>query len=373
MRSARLLLVSAIAAAVLAQPARNTDLQRIRADIARLRSRLDDVRAQTKTAEHDLEAVDLELDIRTRELQLAVDMQSQLETQAHEIESQIGELTPRLERQKTFLRHRLAALYRLGELSYLRLLLSMNDQRDPIEAVSMLSFLVSHDARSITRFQAERAQLDGQKVQLAARQRELAQTRTMVEERRRSIAAAHRDKERLLASLHQQEEGSEKRIAELEEKAKRLERLIDLLQKQAGGAVAGADIRSVAGALPWPVAGKVVESFGPHKDARYATVTVNNGVKIAAAPGSEVRAVFTGTVLFSQWFKGYGNLVILDHGNRVVSLYGNLRSPAVNVGDRISAGQALAGVGESEDAKSGYLYFEIRQDNKPEDPQKWLR
>jgi septal ring factor EnvC (AmiA/AmiB activator) len=66
-------------------------------------------------------------------------------------------------------------------------------------------------------------------------------------------------------------------------------------------------------------------------------------------------------------------LIILDHGNRVFSLYGNIKAPGVNVGDRITAGQPIAGVGESEDPKSGYLYFEIRQDNKPEDPQKWLR
>jgi septal ring factor EnvC (AmiA/AmiB activator) len=66
-------------------------------------------------------------------------------------------------------------------------------------------------------------------------------------------------------------------------------------------------------------------------------------------------------------------LIILDHGNRVFSLYGNLKAPDVAVGDRIVTGQPIAGVGESEDVKSGYLYFEVRQDNKPEDPQTWLR
>jgi septal ring factor EnvC (AmiA/AmiB activator) len=96
-------------------------------------------------------------------------------------------------------------------------------------------------------------------------------------------------------------------------------------------------------------------------------------VKIAAAPGLPVRAVFQGTVLFSQWFKGYGNLIVLDHGHRVFSLYGNLKSPAVAVGDRVAAGQPIAGVGESEEAPPGLLYFEIRQDNRPEDPQQWLR
>ena len=134
-----------------------------------------------------------------------------------------------------------------------------------------------------------------------------------------------------------------------------------------------ADRRSVQGALEWPARGKVFERFGRQRNPKFSTFTINNGLKIEAVAGTPVRAVFQGTVLFSQWFKGYGNLIILDHGNRVFTLYGNLKAPAVAVGDRIATGQPIAGVGESEEASSGHLYFEIRQDNKPEDPQKWLR
>ncbi|MEA2327471.1 MAG: murein hydrolase activator [Thermoanaerobaculia bacterium] len=355
------------------QTARNADLARIRADIARLRTRLDDLRTQTRSAEHDLEESDLELGIRTNELQLAIDMQSQLEEQRRETESQIAAIAPRIAREKEFLRKRLAALYRLGGLSYVRMLLSIDDRRDPVQAMSMLSFLVSRDARAVTRFQAEREQLRARTIELADREQKVAAARRIVEQRQRAVAAARADKERTLLSLRNQGNASEQKLAELEEKAKRLEHLLDVLSRQNGAAVAATDIRSVQGALAWPVQGKIIEHFGKQRNAKFSTVTFSNGLKIAAAPGAEVRSVFAGTVLFSQWFKGYGNLVILDHGNRVFSLYGNLKSPAVAVGDRINAGQALAGVGESEDAHSGYLYFEIRQDNKPEDPQKWLR
>jgi septal ring factor EnvC (AmiA/AmiB activator) len=117
----------------------------------------------------------------------------------------------------------------------------------------------------------------------------------------------------------------------------------------------------------------VIETFGRQKDPKFLTFTTNNGVKIAAAPGMPVHAIFQGTVLFSQWFKGYGNLIILDHGNRVFSLYGNLKSSSVEVGERVISGQTIAGVGEGEQAGPGFLYFEVRQDNRPEDPQKWLR
>jgi septal ring factor EnvC (AmiA/AmiB activator) len=121
------------------------------------------------------------------------------------------------------------------------------------------------------------------------------------------------------------------------------------------------------------VEGRVIETFGKQVDPKFSTTTFNNGLKIAAPAGAGVHAIFPGTVLFSQWFKGYGNLMILDHGNRVFSLYGNLKAPSLAVGDHVIAGQTIAGVGEAEEAQDGYLYFEIRQDNKPEDPQKWLR
>jgi len=373
-------LIAALVVALLATPsgrsqtARQGDLQRLRGEIGRLRQRLDDVRRQATTAQQELEEVDLELGIRTRELALAEDARGQLEAEQQRIQSQILSLAPRIERQKTFLRKRLGALYRLGGSSYVRMFLAIDERRDPIEAMSMLSYLVSRDSRAVSHFQAARQQLTLRVADLADRQKRLAEMQKVVEDRRQAVAAAHEQKERMLASLRVEESGGQKQLADLEEKARRLERLIATLSKQsAGGLPSTGDVRAVQGALPWPVGGKVIERFGRQRNAKFATVTTNNGVKIAAAAGAPVHAVFSGTVLFSQWFKGYGNLIIVDHGNRVFSLYGNLKAPAVTVNDRVAAGQAIAGVGESEDARSGYLYFEIRQDNKPEDPQKWLR
>jgi len=357
----------------LAPAPRNADLEKIRGEIARLRDRLETVKSQQKSAQQELEEADLELGIRTRELAISVGLETRLEQEQKSVEAQVAELGPRIARQKAFLAKRLGALYRLGGLSYVRMLLSIDERRDPIEAMSMLSYLVSRDARAVSRFQASRTQLAARVADLGERRKRVAAMRAVVEQRRASVAAAVAQQQHLLASLRQEGTQSEQRIAELEEKARRLERLVDTLSKQRQGALAATDVRALQGALPWPVQGKVVEQFGKHVDAKFATVTFSNGWKIAAAPGTSVQAVYPGTVLFSQWFKGYGNLVILDHGNRVFSLYGNLKSPAVAAGDHVSAGQAIAGVGESEDARTGYLYFEIRQDNRPEDPRKWLR
>ena len=368
----RLALLVVAAHLLLAQSAADPDLDRIRGDIARLRQRLTDVRKQAQTVELEVEAADLELGIRTRELDMTLETHARLERERTAIEAQIEALVPRIARQKESLRKRLVALYHLGGVGYLRMFLAVGEEKDPSRAMSMLGFLVTNDGRLIRRFQATREQLSFEQRRLAERQVSLAASAKVIAEQRKSIAAAHAQKNRLLARLRREAKGSEVEIAELEEKARRLQRLVSVLSAQAGDA-SGLDVRSFRGALAWPVAGEVIEGFGRQRNPKFATYTTNNGVKIAAAPRVPVRAVFQGTVLFSQWFRGYGNLIILDHGNRVFSLYGNLIGPTVAVGERVATGQGIAQVGDAEDGESGYLYFEVRQDNRPEDPREWLR
>ena len=359
--------------AMSAGAAKNDDLDRIRGEISRLKRRQSELQRQQRSAEQELEAADLELGIRSRELEITLDMQVQLEREREAIVQEIFALQPRIEKQKDYLRKRLVALYRMGGLSYLRLFLSMAEQEDPSAAMSMLNYLITHDGRMISRFQSTQEELALRQGELTEQQKRLAITARLIEQQRRDLARATAQKERLLARLQKEETGGAAQIAELEEKARRLERLVDLLSKQQGGMIPETDVRGFRGALAWPVDGEVIESFGRQRNAKFATYTINNGLKIAADPRAPVQAVFQGTVLFSQWFKGYGNLIILDHGNRVFSLYGNIIGPTVNVGDKVSTGQSIAGVGDSEDAQSGYLYFEVRNDNKPENPREWLR
>jgi septal ring factor EnvC (AmiA/AmiB activator) len=366
--------LSAVLLLAQAPPATDKDLDKIRGEIRRLKERLEDVHRQTRDAKQELEAADLELGIHSRELEIATETRQRVDADRAQTEGEIKQLQFLVVKQKEHLGKRLSALYRLGGLSYLRILMSLDQRNDPSAAISMLTFLVTHDSRTIERFQDTERQLDVRKADLTKQQQELTELARVIEQRRKEVAIAYKEKQRVLASLQQQESGSAAQLADLEEKAKRLERLVGLLSKQEPMAGApSSDIRTYHGTLAWPVEGELTEHFGRQRNAKFATYTNNNGIKINAPARAEVRAVFQGTVLFSQWFKGYGNLIILDHGNRIFSLYGNVVAPVVNVGDRITTGQAIAGVGEGEEPGSGYLYFEIRQDNRPDDPQKWLR
>src|SRR5450432_625853 len=137
-------------------PATNADLDRIRGEITRLKQRLDDVHRQAQDARHELEAADIELGIHTRELEIATQTRQRVDKERADTEAQIANLVVKIGQQKQHLRKRLVSLYQLGGLSYLRILMSIDQRSDPSAGVSMLSFLVTHDSRMIERFQVTR-------------------------------------------------------------------------------------------------------------------------------------------------------------------------------------------------------------------------
>jgi septal ring factor EnvC (AmiA/AmiB activator) len=113
--------------------------------------------------------------------------------------------------------------------------------------------------------------------------------------------------------------------------------------------------------------------FGRVTDPRFKTVTLQNGVDIAAPAGAPVRAVAAGRVVHAGWFKGYGNLIIVDHGEGFHSLVAHLASMQTAMGEEVAAGAVLGTVGDSGSLKGPYLYFEVRERGRPVDPRVWLK
>ncbi|MEG2133419.1 murein hydrolase activator EnvC family protein [Pseudomonas sp.] len=137
------------------------------------------------------------------------------------------------------------------------------------------------------------------------------------------------------------------------------------------GETFGGAFSSARGKLPWPVNGRLLARFGETRggDSRAKW----DGVMISASAGSQVRAVHGGRVVFADWLRGAGLLVILDHGNGYLSLYGHNQSLLKSAGDVVKAGEAISTVGDSGGQNSSGLYFAIRQQGRPSDPAQWCR
>jgi murein DD-endopeptidase MepM/ murein hydrolase activator NlpD len=117
----------------------------------------------------------------------------------------------------------------------------------------------------------------------------------------------------------------------------------------------------------------VVSAFGAQVHPRFGTRTFRNGVDIEASEGRDVTAVFAGHVVYTGWFKGYGNLIILDHDNEYYTLYAHVADILVKEGDDVRQGQRIGTVGDTGSLEGPRLYFEVRHQGKPQNPEQWLR
>ena len=207
--------------------------------------------------------------------------------------------------------------------------------------------------------------------ELSLRQAQLEEALAVERARRAELAAT---RTRVLAELSRLE-GERRRsavaLADVREAEARLERLWGQIAGESTGQ--GTDVRLLRGGLPWPVdEGRVVGRFGKRRDAQYGTVTVSNGLSMEVPPGSEVRAVSEGVVAYAQFLKGYGNLVIVQHGTDVYSLYARLATMLVQEGRRVRIAERVGLAGPRSQGE-GNLYFEIRTGRRSENPSAWLK
>jgi len=127
------------------------------------------------------------------------------------------------------------------------------------------------------------------------------------------------------------------------------------------------------GLLIMPVDGKIINLFGPYKNPKYDIINFRNGVDIKADHGEPIRSVFKGKVIYSNWFKGYGNMIIIDHGNSYYTVYAHMEETFKSKGDDVVAGEVIATVGDTGSMMGAKLYFEVRHHGKPMNPLQWLQ
>jgi septal ring factor EnvC (AmiA/AmiB activator) len=276
-------------------------------------------------------------------------------------------LAGELESARRSLRRRLTGLYRVGREGPMRLLLAVEPGSDLPAAVRLLRFLVRRDARAVDDYVTAGERLAAERRRLEQERREIERWLGEAQGRRRDLALARGRQERLLARARAEREELAARAEGLIDKERKLSNLLDFLYGRARTPLAGRPIQEFRGVLDWPAAGAVTVPFGRRTDPRYRTEVPHNGIEIApegrAAP---VRAVYPGKVLYAAPFEGYGPTVVVHHAGRVFTLYAGLAELRVGPGDVLELGDPVG-------TAAGRLYFELRSENRPEDPESWLR
>jgi septal ring factor EnvC (AmiA/AmiB activator) len=270
------------------------------------------------------------------------------------------------------LRPRLAALQLMGRVGELRLLASASSLADLVKRRALLGRVLESDAAALREARdalAEQERLTAARRDESARQDALAsQARE-----RRAEALVRRDRFRaVLAAVRGERQVHERAAAEADAQGRKLAEFIAALPPSRSGPVPYTGFASLRGRLPRPAGSRIEVGFGRVVDPRFRTVTVQKGVDIEAERGEPVLAVAPGRVVHAGWFKGYGNLVIVDHGEGFHTLVAHLASMTAAAGEDVDAGSPLGTVGDTGSLKGAYLYFEVRENGKPLDPKSWL-
>jgi murein hydrolase activator len=350
-----------------ATPSIDDRLKRVQERKAALERDLQRLRGQEKSLLGEVEALELAVRVREQDLKQTELVVQRTRAELDTTLKRVRELENSLEAARPFLVAHARALYKLGELSYVRMLLSVDRPSDIFRGYRFVSTLARRDNDRVARFRADIAALAVQRAVLEQRSQASLLQRAQLEQARRNLDADRSRKTELLTSLVEKKEMHVAFVRELQDAE---EKLRQLLAGSGDGEVA-VPVSAFRGSLPWPATGHVRSGFGRRKHPKFDTYTIQNGIEIDAPEETPVTAVHEGTVVFAEHFKGYGLMVVVDHGGKHHTLYAHLAEIAVQVGQKVATGDVLGTVGQSLEGGPG-LYFEVRFQGRPEDPVEWL-
>jgi septal ring factor EnvC (AmiA/AmiB activator) len=273
---------------------------------------------------------------------------------------------------------RIVALYKSRQAGYPSMILVSRSPQDAFRRYRYLLTVVEQDVSLLHDLNDRIQAREKARTRLKQRGAELIRLREAKDTQRSRIQAQDHEKRRLLARIKNKKELQEKALSKFESNATELQKLITSLEEK----VRESRKRKLAkrtsfakqkGRLSYPVAGTVRTAFGRQTHPVLKTFTMNNGIEIQAPAGEEIRAVHPGVVAYSAWVRGYGNVIIIDHGDGYYTLYGHASRLVQSVGGQVSRGEVVAFVGDTGSLSGPSCYFEIRKNGKPLDPQKWIR
>lgn len=374
-----------------------------RADLTELRGRIESLQKELSASEtHRADAADRlreserQISIQQRELLRLTQQQAALQNALQDLARQSQELAGTLSQQQLRLEQLVHRQYVQGHPGSLQLLLNGNDPNQVARDLHYLSAIAHARADLLTEVQGTLKKKQSLAESTRERAQELADVEAEQRERHGELVKQREERKVLLAEISGRIAHQRKEIGALQQDEKRLSQLIDRLSKIIAAQASkpkprpspGSDeparpgrveaensyhpeptrgsFAQLKGNLRLPVRGAVIGRFGAPREGG-----VWKGIFIRAAGGSEVKAIANGRVVFADWMRGFGNLMIVDHGDGYLSIYGNNDSLLKQVGESVRGGETVASVGNSGGNPESGLYFELRHQGQTIDPMKW--
>jgi len=285
-----------------------------------------------------------------------------------------------LKERTIVLESRLREIYKRRLTGYLEILFNSENFSDFLTRFRYIKNILSLDAEVINDIRQQMKKIENNKMNLENREEILSLLKKEVEKEKENIEFSIKAKKSIINKLDSQKEAYLKSLKELEQSSQEIENIIERIYKQqeedskkaSQKEVPTITLKPKKGILALPLQGKLISEYGRQKNTDFNTYTFNSGIDISAPLGEVVRAAGSGDVIYTGSIKGYGQIIIIDHGGRVTTLYAHLSKILIDIGDKVKKGQTIGQVGDSGGVSSTRLHFEVRAEGKPTDPMNWL-
>ncbi|SNS35511.1 murein hydrolase activator EnvC family protein [Pseudomonas segetis] len=384
-------------------------LNAAQSDVVELKKLLQKIQQEKSGVQKSLKQTETEMGQLEKQVK---DLQEQLndgEEEIKRLETEKKKLQSAQIEQQRLIAIQARAAYQSGRQEYIKLLLNQQNPEKFSRTMTYYDYVSKARMEQLNTFNETLRQLANVENEITAQQHQLLERKSTLDTQTEKLAQVRKQRQLALAKLNSDYSARDKKLKARQRDQAQLAKVIktidETLARQAreaaaarqralaaanqakrqnaaspssnsgpivsSGAVYGGQFANARGKLPWPVNGRLLARYGTPRgeDAR----TKWDGVLISAAAGSQVRAVHGGRVVFADWLRGAGLLVILDHGNGYLSLYGHNQSLLKDAGDVVKAGDPIATVGTSGGQNTPALYFAIRQKGRPSDPAQWCR
>jgi septal ring factor EnvC (AmiA/AmiB activator) len=287
------------------------------------------------------------------------------------------ELIQKIKANEQYMAKRMVALYKLNWLGKFQLVASATSLNELLQRKTAIARILAYDEKVMSQIMDNRRSLEIIRSQLRAQRDEKRRRAEQYQQEIDQMAAERTKRSKLLAYVRKEMSVQQATVESLKQAALKLDEKIQNLGVGLTGTAADEyfedkPFQAYKGLLKMPVKGKIVSLFGKFKNTRYDVLNFRSGIEIQTERGEPIQAVYRGKILYADWFKGFGNMIIIDHGNSYYTVYAHIEEVFKTAGDVVESGEVMATVGDTGSMTGPKLYFEVRHHGKPLDPMQWL-
>ncbi len=343
--------------------------------IEQLKLRLEEEEKKESTFLSELDRIDFHKNLIRKEISLYTMQLGKTNQELSSIQRRMPRLKSKLDDEKESIEKILVSMYKFGKVNPLQFMLQAEDMGTLVSESKNLTLLVEYQNEVISSYVDTLSLLKDSERELEEKKKESSNLIWKTKKKRQELDVQERKQKALIKDIKENKKMHLQALEDLNDRAQQLQLLIEkLLKEEISFPITIVPLYEQRGKLPWPLEGAVVSTFGRQVHPQFRTVTFNNGIEISPQKNQAVvKAIHPGKVVFCDYHRGRGNVIIIDHGMSFHSIYGHCADFLVKNGDLVKTGQPIAIAGDTGSLEGITLYFQITSKAKPIDPLKWLR